>query len=445
MRTASDSPSSQIHQTLAPAPGVTPPPQDGASYRFLSDVIMARELVDPAAMKAALQASLAGRNLTEILVERGDIGEADLARASAEHHGLDYVDLDLFEVDPDAPALIGAEIALRIGAIPIGFLPSGALVVAVHDPTGTPVARELALLTDREIQVAVATRAQIVSRIEAAGSAGAGAPPAAQTAPAEPAAPVADTFRAAPPVAAWSTHPADVLRPTAPQTPPADRMPSRTDNDEHLRAGEHRARAAEEEVSAANARAEDLTAAAVTANEALARAVGDCEMLKRDAAQREGEMQALRAELASERRERTRLEARLLEQQPGDELIAMNVRIAELERELAEARQVDPPADVPEVAEVEAVHEVPAPDAYVAPVTEPVVEEECRVEPAGPEVPNVAPASALTIDIPGTPGVPYVKALAPMRPAAAPRKVKSAKGEYKEKGLRRLIGALKRG
>ena len=64
MLTASGSTSTQGNRSLAPAPGVTPAPTEGTSYRFLSDVIIARGLVEPAAMKAALQASLAGRSLT---------------------------------------------------------------------------------------------------------------------------------------------------------------------------------------------------------------------------------------------------------------------------------------------------------------------------------------------------------------------------------------------
>ena len=393
--TASDSSSSQTHQSLAPARGVTAPAQDDASYRFLSDVIMARGLVDPAAMKSALQASLAGRGLTEILVERGDLSEDDLARALAEHHGLDHVDLDLFDVDTAASAIVDPDLARRLGAVPIAFAPGGALVVAVHDPTGSPAVRELAGVTDRPILQVIVSRAQLAAAISSLRRPASDAPQVAAT---PPSAHVhADDPRSARSVPAASMHPADLLRPSAPPSPPVAPMPSRIENDERLRAAEQRALAAEQHVqatelqvrelrdaarsaeqraktaettvSAANARAEGLMAAAVAANEALARLVGNCELLEREAEAREGEMQALRSELDLERTERARLKTRLLETLPGDELIALNVRVAELERELAEARSA---TSIAHAARDQAP--VAQPEAHVAPPAEPAVE-----------------------------------------------------------------------
>ena len=177
MLTASGSTSSQSSKrTLAPAPGVTPPPTDGSSYRFLSDVIIARGLVEPAAMKAALQASLAGRSLTEILVDNGELSEDDLARTLAEHHRLDFIDLDVFAVDPRATALVEPDVARRFGAVPIAVLASGAVVVALYDPNGSTAVLEFAGLTDRVIQPAVASRKQIealIATLRRGGAAGA--------------------------------------------------------------------------------------------------------------------------------------------------------------------------------------------------------------------------------------------------------------------------------
>ena len=317
-------------------------------------------------MKAALQATLSGRSLTELLVERGAISELDLARTIAEHHRLDHVDLDVFDVDREAATLVDAATARRLGAVPVAILPDGALVVAMHDPNSSPALRELAQLVDRSIQPAVASRTQIERLIDSLLPFGPGAspqvtpaaalaaPPQVAPAAARPAlpekrlraVPVADTVA--------STHPADVMRPTAPAAaaPAPTPMQTRNDNEERVRAAEEhgriadaRAQAAEERVAkaekliaAANSRAEGLMAAATAANEALARLVGNCEVLERDAKTREAEMQALRSELESERAERVRLEAQLREPQVDEELLALNVRIAELERERDEAR-----------------------------------------------------------------------------------------------------------
>jgi hypothetical protein len=506
--TASGSPSSQIHQTLAPARGVTSPPQDASSYRFLSDVIIARELVDPAAMKAALQASLAGRGLSEILVERGAISELDLARTVAEHHRLDHVDLDLFDVDHEAATLVDPVIARRLGAVPIAFLPGGTIVVVMYDPNASQAVREISQLIDRPVQPAVAARGQIEQLIDALpphpfGPVSGVVPVPSTPSPAPVAAAPEPRLRAVPAVAVW-THPADVLRPTAPApasaappaataahpvapaAPPASAAPppipmqTRNENDERVRAAEElariaevraqaadeRATKAEKMLAAANSRAEGLMAAATAANEALARLVGTCEVLERDAQTREREMQALRSDLESERAERARLEEQSRDPQAGEELLALHVRIAELERELEEERAAAAPAPAPPRAAASFAPPLapaarPDPPALVqAPPDEAVVEavsvEEIAVAQEPDEVvevpaPEELPSSTLTIDIVGDPGVPYVSALAPMPPIASPAKAKAkakaknAQSEAKARGLRRLIGALKRG
>ncbi|HEV7804792.1 MAG TPA: hypothetical protein VGO80_03170 [Solirubrobacteraceae bacterium] len=535
---------------MAPAPGVTPPPQDGSCYRFLSDVIMARGFVEPDAMKAALQASLAGRSLTELLVERGSIAEIDLARSIAEHHRLDHVDLDAFPVEREAATLVEAAIARRLGAIPIAALSDGGVVVALHDPNDLSALREIGQLTDHAIQPAVASRSQVAALIDALHPSS--APPvlaADATAPEK-------HVRAVPandmPVA--SSHPADVLRPTAPAP---IQMQTRNENEERAGATEERAGAAEERAGAAeerariaqaraqaaeeralkaentiagaNARTEGLMAAATAANEALARLVGNCELLEREATAREGEMHALRSELESERAERVRLEQHLLAPPASEELLALHVRIAELERELDEERASAARAQAPPAATYlppvtgtylpqPAGHDAPAPAEARGPVPaeafspapaeafEPAPAEACAPAPAetfspapaeafepapaeafqpapaeacapapaeafapapgeadvsqpapapGPvaeapvvdQPPAAAPRPTLTIDILGEPGVPYVSALAPMPPVGDPAaaKPKNSKSAAKARGLRRLIGALKRG
>ncbi|HEX4344933.1 MAG TPA: hypothetical protein VHZ31_05175 [Solirubrobacteraceae bacterium] len=129
-------------------------------------MIVERRLVDPAAMRIAMQAALAGRSLTEILLANGDLDEDDLAHTLAEHHGLDHVDLDVFAIDREAVALVEPGAARRLGAVPIAFLASGAVVVALHEPNGSTAAVELARLTKRRIQPAVASRSQIATLID---------------------------------------------------------------------------------------------------------------------------------------------------------------------------------------------------------------------------------------------------------------------------------------
>ncbi len=75
---------------------------------------------------------------------------------------------------------------------------------------------------------------------------------------------------------------------------------------------------------------------------------------------------------------------------------------------------------------------------------EPSAEAEVEVE-VEPEPDAVRSAIALTIDITGEPGVPFVSALAPMPPTRTPVAPRNPRAAAKARGLRRLIAALRRG
>jgi hypothetical protein len=445
---------SQSHRSLAPAPGVTPPPKDGSSYRFLSDVIIARELVEPAAMKAALQASLAGRCLTEILVDNGELGEDDLARTLAEHHRLDHVDLEVFAIDREAIALIAPDVARRFGAVPIAFLPTSEVVVALHDPNGSTAVLEFAQRTDRVIQPAVASRTQVEALIDALRQHG--RLPARQ---ARPAAPKTDVAARRPDARLRSVPAGDIVIPSSggsaePAAPALSAAPTRARGSDHLsvefdghvdavrrraemaerrrheadervraseelariaearaHAAEKRALAAEELIDAAEARADDSSSAAVAANETLARLIRACEVLEREAQALGPETEALRAELASERSRRKRLEARLAHVDPAGEPFASRGAVVE-ERPTAPAGPVaedQPRGPAGPVAEDQPpVRQAPLADnqspAPAAPLAEdqprgpagPVAEDQPR-GPAGPVAEDQPPVRQATL------------------------------------------------
>jgi len=537
--TAPGSTSSQsAKRTLAPAPGVTPPPTDGASYRFLSDVIIARGLVEPAAMKAALQASLAGRSLTEILVDNGELSEEDLARTLAEHHRLDFVDLEVFAVDPRATALIAPDVARRFGAVPIALLESGTLVVALYDPNGSTAVLEFAGLTDRVIQPAVASRKQIGALIASLPKQGARPTPPPSAPPAPPGPRMTNTDAGAPEPYGRSVPADDIHVPASrgpdehrpPAAPIASRHPmddraaldgradalreraeaAERERDEAVerlqaaqervraaeqrageaveraraaeeqtrlaearaRTSEERARAAGERVDAAEARADGLSSAADAANETLTRLVRACELLEREAETRAPELDNLRAALDVERAQRAQLESQLRYPEPNEDFLALKVRIAELERQLAERPAAPepafaPPTAVPHQAHAQApvptpapapapptapaayVVSAPPPQAYATAPPAPAVEPQASA-PAPPApvveapVEEVVPQYGPTIDIVGEPGVPYVPALAPMPSHDEPSRKAPKSTSAKARGIRRLISAIKR-
>jgi hypothetical protein len=176
----SDQPSTddcaEVPTSLAPAPGITPPPTDAPRHRFLSDAIVARAGVTKSVMTTALNEARTGRRYSEILVHGGAISEDALARIRAEHHRLDHVDLDEFAIDPLAAALLPAETARRFGVLPIATLPNGEVVLATADPENLTDMTGLIHELGPRIVFAIANRSQLEWRLatqsrEAGGSA----------------------------------------------------------------------------------------------------------------------------------------------------------------------------------------------------------------------------------------------------------------------------------
>jgi Type II secretion system (T2SS), protein E, N-terminal domain len=151
----------------APARGVTRPSMPGGLGRFVSDVIVELGFVDATTVERAVEtARVTGKSVTSLLLENGALTEEQLARAIAERHGLDYLDLDELEVDLAAVNLVRPSDALRYSAVPVGFTDDGALVAAMADPADPLAIGELSVMTKLEIRPAVATPAGIEALLE---------------------------------------------------------------------------------------------------------------------------------------------------------------------------------------------------------------------------------------------------------------------------------------
>jgi hypothetical protein len=147
-------------------PGVTAPTSREPKPGFLSDRLVEMGLVEPDAVETAVHESRVRNVLPELLlVQLGRLSESDLARARAEHAGLDYVDLELFERDHEADALIGRAAAERFHALPIAT-EGRALVIAIADPLDTPALTEIAELARCEVIPVVAAADAIDARTD---------------------------------------------------------------------------------------------------------------------------------------------------------------------------------------------------------------------------------------------------------------------------------------
>ncbi|MBV8431090.1 MAG: hypothetical protein JO244_08010, partial [Solirubrobacterales bacterium] len=197
------------------------PPEGGP--RFLSDVIIELGLAGEAHVNRAVEeARQSGTTVGQILVQDGQLSEDDLARALAARYGLNHIDLNVFEVNPDAANLLPAPAAERYKAVPLAFEPDGSLLVAMADPSDSLALNDISFMTHLEVQAAVAASDLITGLAERLPlppneSGGSSFPVAASGTPIEPpaqtngAAP-APTVPAPAPVEAVGTGELDELR-----------------------------------------------------------------------------------------------------------------------------------------------------------------------------------------------------------------------------------------
>ena len=111
-----------------------------------------------------------GVPLGQALIDAGIVNSAQLAQALAERNGLDYVDLNVFDVDKGAAAMIDGAKARRYRTIPIAFLAEQTLLVATADPANLLALDDITMATGYEVRRAVASPENIDALIEQLGT-----------------------------------------------------------------------------------------------------------------------------------------------------------------------------------------------------------------------------------------------------------------------------------
>jgi type IV pilus assembly protein PilB len=149
--------------------GITPPTRRGGSGRHVLDVLVELGFVSRMSADLVLEQSRAsGTSPDKMLVDSGGISQEQLARAVAERHGLDHVDLTQFPVDMAAANLLGTTAAKRYEAIPVAYVDERTILVAMADPANVLAIDDIAIMTGLEVRAAVASRediAGLLSRI----------------------------------------------------------------------------------------------------------------------------------------------------------------------------------------------------------------------------------------------------------------------------------------
>jgi type IV pilus assembly protein PilB len=136
--------------------GLTPPSTESGVQRRLGDVVVELGFADRNTVEAAVvEAQEIGAPVGQVLIARGAIDSRQLARALAERNQLDYVDLNVFEVDKGAANLISAEEARRFRVIPIRFIDELTLLVAYAEPENVIGLDDIRMATGYDVRAAV--------------------------------------------------------------------------------------------------------------------------------------------------------------------------------------------------------------------------------------------------------------------------------------------------
>jgi type IV pilus assembly protein PilB len=106
-----------------------------------------------------------GKKVGEILVELNFASEADVTRALASQHELEYVDLDRFDIDKDAISLLPVDVIRKYKVLPLGQS-GGKLKVLIHDPLDLDTLDKLRFRMNCEIDTALAAKSKIYEYID---------------------------------------------------------------------------------------------------------------------------------------------------------------------------------------------------------------------------------------------------------------------------------------
>src|SRR3954468_20766223 len=107
---------------------------------MLGSILLKKGWLTHDKLDAALDAArISGMRLGETLLSQGWLFEPELASALAEQAGLRYVDLVRHPLDPSAARLLPLEVARRMFVVPVRFLDTGRIEVAVGDPADVDI------------------------------------------------------------------------------------------------------------------------------------------------------------------------------------------------------------------------------------------------------------------------------------------------------------------
>jgi type IV pilus assembly protein PilB len=134
----------------------------GLHWIPLGQLLVDGGLIRPEQLEQALAVKgSTGKRIGEIVVELGFTTERAIAGALAEQYGLEYVDLEAVEPEPEAVALLSETLARRYETLPVRLGPDGIPLLAITDPTNVSHADDLRFALGANFRLAVAEPSRI--------------------------------------------------------------------------------------------------------------------------------------------------------------------------------------------------------------------------------------------------------------------------------------------
>ncbi len=133
----------------------------------LGEILVEAGLATATQIERALseQRKRRGKRLGEVLVELGVVSEEVIARTLARKFHVPYVDLDAYDVDPEAAGAIPMGIIERFGVLPVR-MDARTLTIAMSDPTAIEALDMLRFSLDRRLSEVVVRPSQLERYIE---------------------------------------------------------------------------------------------------------------------------------------------------------------------------------------------------------------------------------------------------------------------------------------
>lgn len=135
----------------------------------LGDILKAQGIVNDSQLTAAIAIQQKTKQrLGDILIESGVTTESQITNALHQQLGIEMIELRGIKIPPDVIGLVSGSILRKHKVLPVGFdeKDSNALVLAMADPLDMVAMDDIAIITNRRIEVRVATVGAINSVLD---------------------------------------------------------------------------------------------------------------------------------------------------------------------------------------------------------------------------------------------------------------------------------------